>query len=300
MYVLCPAALGCDALLDPPTPRGATRAALPVIPVYHHYAHASAAVAECGIDETCLCFTWDGAGLGNDGTMWGGEALLGEPGNWRRFASLRSFRLPGGERAALEPWRSALGLYWENGSDWQPATGDDTGLLHQAWQSGLNTPVTTSAGRLFDAAAALTGVCMRSSFEGRAPMLLEALCRQPADAIALPLARDATGIWRTDWAPLLDMLTDIRLSSNARAECFHSSLAQLLLAQATMARTEFGVTHIALTGGVFQNSVLTQQARTLLTRNGFSVHVPAQLPVNDAAISFGQIIEAGAGMLKDT
>lgn len=298
LYGIHAAALACDAHPDFPSTRWARRSGLPVTTVYHHHAHASAAIADCGITENCLCFTWDGVGLGEDGTLWGGEALLGQPGHWQRFASLRPFRLPGGERAALEPWRSALGLCWETGVDWQPANSEDAGLLHQAWQRGVNAPVTTAVGRLFDAAAALTGSCMRSSFEGQGPMLLEALCRRPAEPVALPLVRDEHQVWRSDWAPLVDMLTDTRLSAAVRAECFHSSLAQLLLEQADKASSEFRITQVALAGGVFQNAVLVRQVCERLSRNGFSVHIPAQLPVNDAAISFGQVIEAGTAMLK--
>ena len=298
LYEVRAQAIACDAHPDFPNSRWTKRSGLPVMPIYHHHAHASAAIADCRITETCLCFTWDGVGLGEDGTLWGGEALLGKPGHWQRVASLRPFRLPGGDRAALEPWRSALGLCWETGTAWQSDSARDDDFLYQAWQRGLNCPVTTAIGRLFDAAAALIGVCMRSSFEGQGPMLLEALCSNPGEPVTLPLSRDREGLWRTDWAPLLEMLTNTRTSPALRAEHFHSSLAHALLAQAQAVRAAHGITHVALAGGVFQNAVLTRQARDLLTADGFSVHIPARLPVNDAAISFGQIVEAGYAMLN--
>ena len=124
--------------------------------------------------DTWLAFTWDGVGYGEDGTLWGGEAFLGQPGNWQRVATMRSFRLPGGERAGREPWRSAAALCWETNTQWAGIPGD-TALLHNAWLKGINAPQTTAVGRLFDAAAALTGVCSTASFEGQGPMHLEAL-----------------------------------------------------------------------------------------------------------------------------
>jgi hydrogenase maturation protein HypF len=299
LYGVHAEAIACDVHPDFPNTRWAKRSGLPVFEVHHHHAHASAAAAECNVRGDCLCFTWDGVGLGEDGTLWGGEALLGQPGQWRRFASLRPFRLPGGERAALEPWRSALGVCWESGADWQPRGESDLGLLQHAWRRGLNAPVTSAAGRLFDAAAALTGVADTCSFEGQGPMQLEALCQRAGEPVPLPLSQDAAGIWRTDWSPLINMLTDERQTVAARAERFHASLAHALLAQAQLARNIHGVAQVALSGGVFQNAVLTRQVQELLTAAGFAVHIPAQLPVNDAGISYGQIIEA-ANALRES
>ncbi len=287
-------AIACDAHPDFPNTRWAKRSGLPAISVYHHHAHASAAVGEFKITEPCLCFTWDGVGLGDDGTLWGGETLLGRPGAWRRVASLRPFRLPGGERAAREPWRSALGICWEAGVNWPQSGAFADPLLYQAWQTGMNCPVTTSVGRLFDAAAALVGCATQASFEGQGPMLLEALCEHAGEPLELALVKDDTGLWRMDWSPLIGMLMDARTPAAQRAACFHASLAQALLAQADRMRQMYGVQHIALTGGVFQNAVLTQQAQALLAAHGFEVHIPRCVPVNDAGISFGQIIEVGA------
>jgi hydrogenase maturation protein HypF len=235
-------------------------------------------------------------GLGDDGTLWGGEALLGEPGRWQRVASLRPFRLPGGERAALEPWRSALGLCWELDKAWEQAETWSDPVLREAWQRGLNCPVTTAIGRLFDAAAALTGVAAESTFEGQAPMMLEALCAEPGTPVALPLAGDDGGLWRSDWAPLLDMLMDGQEPAARRAERFHASLAQALVDQARAVRTAHGVSQVVLAGGVFQNAVLTGQAREQLVVGGFAVHIPCLLPVNDAGISYGQVVEAASRM----
>jgi hydrogenase maturation protein HypF len=218
--------------------------------------------------------------------------MLGRPGAWRRAASFRPFRLPGGERAAREPWRSALALCWECGHHWPEGAPVDDPVLRAAWADGMNAPLTTSVGRLFDAAAALVGVCRESTFEGQAPMLLESLCIDTPVPMALPLARDAAGIWRSDWAPLVPALADARRPAAERAALFHASLAQALCEQALAVRTDTGVARVGLSGGVFQNRILTEQVQELLLAADFEVLIPLELPVNDAAISFGQLVEA--------
>jgi hydrogenase maturation protein HypF len=282
-----------------PNTRWARDTGLPTHAIWHHCAHASAVAGEYPSDTPLLCFTWDGVGLGPDGTLWGGEALLGRPGAWRRVASWRPFRLPGGESAAREPWRSALGLSWESGLLWPEGASLSEPLLRAAWERGLNAPTTTSVGRLFDAAAALVGSCLRASFEGQAPMILEALCNDavaPGAPVALPLDCDSRGIWRSDWAALLPALLDTRANPAARAAMFHASLAHALCRQALAVREQTGVSLVGLCGGVFQNRGLTEQAQALLTAAGFEVLIPERLPVNDAAISFGQVIETVAGL----
>jgi hydrogenase maturation protein HypF len=272
--------------------RYAKRAGLPAAAVFHHHAHAAALAGEYPQVERWLVFTWDGVGYGEDGTLWGGEALLGSPGQWRHVASMRPFHLPGGERAGREPWRSALALCWEAGITWG-ACPSDARLLRQAWDKRINTPQSSAVGRLFDAAAALTGLNLHSSFEGQGPMLLEAACRGDGEAIALPLAPDAHGMWRTDWAPLLTMLTDASRSVNERAALFHASLAQALVDQARRLRDAHGAFTVGLSGGVFQNRVLAERVIQLLRSHNFDARLGQQIPCNDAGISFGQLIESG-------
>ncbi|MGA2777484.1 MAG: carbamoyltransferase HypF [Steroidobacteraceae bacterium] len=283
-----------DAHPQFPNTRWARDSGLPTEAVWHHCAHASAVAGEFPGETPLLCFTWDGVGLGPDDTLWGGEALLGGPGCWRRVASFRPFRLPGGERAAREPWRSALALCWEGGSAWPHGAHLDTGALRCAFDHGVNAPPTSAVGRLFDAAAALLGVCTQTSYEGEAPMRLEALCLRSAPPVSMPLARDALGVWRSDWAPLVAAMLDARRDTAERAEVFHSSLALALCDQARAVRELTGADRVGLGGGVFQNRVLTEQASLLLADAGFQVLIPARLPVNDAAISYGQLVESAA------
>jgi hydrogenase maturation protein HypF len=290
----------CDAHPGFTASRWARKQGLPVAEVYHHHAHASAVyvdalAAEHAMDEM-LVFTWDGVGLGPDGTLWGGEALLGKPGAWRLVAGLRPFSLPGGEKAGREPWRSAAAICWEAGRDCPLEEAGDP-LLYSFWQKGRNSPRTSAVGRLFDAAAALCGVCSLASFEGQGPMQLEALAAvqgniNEVEPIRLELGLH-DGVYRADWEPLIAMLDDASRSRGVRAACFHLSMAGTLLDQAVRLRKETGVNSVGLAGGVFQNRVLTEKCIMLLGEYGFDTGLPSSIPVNDGGISFGQIAEYG-------
>ncbi len=283
----------CDAHGGYASSRWARTSGLTLDTVFHHHAHASALAGEYPDMDNWLIFTWDGTGYGEDGTMWGGEALYGSPGKWVRVASMRSFHLPGGDAAGRAPWRSAAALAWETGTAWTDLPVDND-LVQAAWQQRINTQQTSAVGRLFDAAAAFTGLTSMASFEGQGPMWLEAAARGDAcDAIALPLNRDKQGVWRTDWAPLIAMLTDTALSTSQRADLFHTSLAQALLAQVQVIQTTYSIQCVGLAGGVFQNRRLTELVVHLLTSNGLPVKLAQSVPVNDGGISFGQIIETG-------
>jgi hydrogenase maturation protein HypF len=202
---------------------------------------------------------------------------------------LQPFKLLGGDKANREPWRCALALCWESGLEW-PDCPQDSSLLRHAFDHGINCPQSTSAGRLFDAAAALMGLSQQASFEGEAAMCLEAISYPTDEAINLSLYKDGD-IWRADWSPLLAVLMDNHLDIDRRGSIFHASLAKLIVQQALKLREEHGIEQVGLCGGVFQNRLLTEQAGELLAKLGFQVYLPMEIPVNDAGISFGQIIE---------
>lgn len=283
----------CDAHPHYTSRRWAKQCGLPVRQVFHHHAHAAAVAGEFPSPLPWLVFTWDGVGFGADGTLWGGEALYGRPGQWHRVAQFRPFFLPGGEKAGRDLWRSALALCWE--SDFQnyqpPLNAESLAMLKQAWQNRLNCPQTTAVGRLFDAATALTGLLQNASFEGQGPMALEARCADSTTVLELPLEKNPAGVWQTDWAPLLPYLTDSQLPLAERASGFHNSLAHALVAQVERINADYPIGQIGLSGGVFQNRRLTEHVSQLLQQKGFQVYFPQRLPCNDAALSFGQIIE---------
>ena len=166
--------------------------------------------------------------------------------------------------------------------------------MKQAWLQRLNTPVCSSVGRLFDAAAALIGLTAIANYEGQAAMELEAASDVSGEVVSLPLIRQADGLCLSDWAPLLPMLQDRSVPVRVRGARFHASLAQNLLDQARVIRNEWGINGIGLAGGVFQNRLLTGQVVKLLRADAFKVYLPERIPVNDAGISFGQIIEGAA------
>ena len=290
----------CDAHPGYAPTRWAQRQNLPVHNVYHHFAHAAVAYID-GMRENqylddMLVFTWDGVGLGPDNTLWGGDALLGHPGQWQRVAKFRPFKLPGGEHAGREPWRSAAAICWESGMDCPLNEASDP-LLHSFWQQGKNAPLTTAAGRLFDAASALTGVCKRASFEGQGPMQLEAIAANyinsgDKELTELKLVKEAN-VYVADWSTLIPMLLDTSQQVAQRAANFHLSMAHTLLQQAQRIREDTGVKVVGLAGGVFQNRLLTENSIALLRDQGFEVSIPSLMPVNDASISLGQIIEYG-------
>lgn len=290
LYCVTPQSIVCDAHPQYASSRWAARQRLPLRRVWHHHAHASALALEQGVEKTWLCFTWDGVGLGDDGTSWGGETLHGRPGAWRRVASLRPFRLPGSERAGREPWRAAAGLCWEIGLDWQPPA-SDAALLKMAWEKRLNTFPTSTIGRLFDGAASLLGLIERASFEAQGPMILEAIATGAGEAVLLPI-EDTSGLLIADWAPLIHMLLRSDISVAQRALQFHLSLARLIVEQARRIYTRTPFDMVGLTGGVFQNKLLSELAIEQLTAAGFTAYLPERAPCNDGGIALGQLVEA--------
>jgi hydrogenase maturation protein HypF len=292
--------IACDLHPGYASSRWAEQQGLPLVRVQHHAAHASSLAGEHPDIEKWLVFTWDGVGYGSDGTLWGGEALAGRPGGWNRVASFRPFRLVGGDKAGREPWRSAAALLWAVGADFVGADlsaiykenqSRMNSLLHQAWARGTNTYETSAAGRLFDAAAALVLGRTVSSFEGQGPMELEHIAIDGCAAVSLPLNSDAAGILRSDWAPLLAVLTDQALPPPERAGIFHETMAQALVDQALAARQSTDFDAVGLSGGVFQNRRLTERVVEKLQAHNIEVRLHQEIPANDGGLCFGQVIE---------
>ena len=285
--------IACDAHPDFPNSRRARDSGLPLTRVFHHEAHASGLCGEFDrLDRDTLVLAWDGVGYGRDGSLWGGEALLGRPGAWTRVASMRPFRLPGGDRVIRQPWRTARSLAWHAGFAWTDGPEVDP-LLRRAWETGMASPWTSAVGRLFDGAAALAGVAAEASYEGQGPSWLEALAARGDGngAPVPPLEPDADGLLRADWAQLVPWMADAGRSNADRAAGFHAALGQLIgtLVEVIAARHSFDA--VGLTGGVFQNALLSRLAVEAIERTGRAALLPEQVPVNDAGISYGQVIE---------
>ena len=272
----------------------ARRQGCEVVPVWHHYAHASAVAGEFGGDAPMLVFTWEGGGLGPDGALWGGEVLLGRPGAWQAVARLRRMRLQGGDVVAREPWRSGAALCWHAGMAAPEGLLPPGGMALAAWVAGVNCHESSAAGRLFDGAAALLGLCKTASYEGQGPALLEACAGAGEPVPGLPLRVDAAGVLEADWGPLVPMLLDESLSVALRAARFHGALAATAREISRAMRDVHGVEIVGLAGGVFQNRLLAETVLGMLRADGLSVRLGRQIPCNDAGLSFGQMIEFGA------
>ncbi len=271
--------------------------------VQHHWAHLASCMAENALVPPLLGLSWDGTGFGPDGTVWGGEFFLVEETSCRRVAHLRTFRLPGGEAAIREPRRSALGLLHETlGAElWRRPdlladfTGAEISPLRTMLDRGVNSPLTSSAGRLFDAVASLAGLRARSSFEGQAAMALEfALDPAATDSYPFLLQSDERPLV-IDWEPAVRALLDDRaagLSAGVVAARLHHMLVDAILAVAH----HFGQSQVALSGGCFQNRYLTERALQRLRAEGFTPFRQTRVPPNDGGISLGQVWVARSGI----
>lgn len=292
LYGVAVTRLLCDQHPGYASARWAAAQGLAVTRIWHHRAHASAVAAEAPQHENWLVFAWDGVGYGEDGSLWGGETFHGRRGDWRRVASLRPFRLPGGDRAGREPWRAAAALCWETGGALDVDV-EGLDIVRGAWERRLNTPQSSAVGRLFDAAATLVTGMTHASYEGQGPMQLEALAVGGAalDPIEMPLTHDREHLWRLDWEPLLTMLGDASRSPPERALCFHVSLAQAIALQVEQLGSALQIDAVGLGGGVFQNRLLSELVCERLAPSGVPVYLCTRVPANDGGLSFGQLQE---------
>jgi hydrogenase maturation protein HypF len=272
----------------------------PLVRVQQHHAHVAACMAEHGLRSPVLGLAWDGSGYGSDGAIWGAEALICQDAGFERFASLRSFPLPGGDRAAREPRRAALGLLHELGGrelaleearSWFSET--ELTTLLRAISAGVNAPRTSSMGRLFDAVAALLGLFAVCTFEGQAAMALEHCAMEARDQRAYPFPLSDGAPRLADWAPLVRAIIDDRrrgVATPVIARRFHNSLVELALAVADGAK----IRQVALTGGCFQNALISSEVSECLERLHYAVYEPMQVPPNDGGIALGQVLIAAA------
>ncbi len=264
----------------------------------HHYAHVLACMAENKLSGPVLGICWDGTGYGSDGTIWGGEWLAVNDRDFQRAAYLRTFQLPGGDQAVVEPRRSALGLLYEvfGGScigriDLAPVRSflpQRRRVLWSMLEKDLNTPLTSSMGRLFDGMAALLDLCQVASFEGQAAMALEFAATTCSTGESYPFSYD-DGL--LDWEPMLravlDDLADEQ-SPGMIAARFHNTLAGMAVAVAQ----QVGISQVVLTGGCFQNKLLSETLLDRLEGAGFTVYWHHQVPPNDGGIALGQVMAA--------
>jgi len=271
---------------------------LPAIGVQHHHAHVASVLAEHGLDETVVGIAIDGTGFGGDGTVWGGEILVASLRGFERRWHLPQVVLPGGDRAAREPWRMAVAwlhrLYGRGLFDLEiplldAVPRDGVRRLVSAIESGFGWPLTSSCGRLFDAVAALVGLRLETSFEGQAAMELEALAEEAEDSLALESPRAVDDVVR-------DVVVGIQRGRAlpSIAAGFHRGLADALSGAAASIAKESGLSRVALGGGSFQNRILLSRVASRLEAQGFDVLAPIEVPANDGGLALGQAAMASA------
>lgn len=271
----------------------AQAANIPLIEVQHHHAHMAACMFENRLEGDVLAVTWDGTGYGTDNTVWGGEFLAGSYGSFERVAHLLPFGLAGADAAVREPRRCALGVLSEiegmaeSRCLQEMFTPDELKVMKSMLATGMNTARTTSAGRLFDAVSAISGICRRSTFEGQAAMMLEHAAESGLGKPYPFELRHSDGAAVIDWRPAISL---ILLEKDARsvARRFHATLVEMIRA---VARTA-GYKRVVLSGGVFQNALLLEHTRRALLKDGFEVYSHQLIPSNDGGIALGQILVA--------
>jgi hydrogenase maturation protein HypF len=267
--------------------------------VQHHHAHLASCLADNEVTAPALGLIWDGTGLGTDGVIWGGEALLGDCADYRRVASLRPFRLPGGDAAIRQPRRTAFALLHGTregllDAELPPVAATPAReriVIERMLDSGVRAPWTTSMGRLFDGVASLLGLRHEAEYEAQGAIALEHAVDATAHG-AYPLPLDTSEpIARLDWRPLVDaLLVDMAVhrSVGVCAARFHRALAHAAVGIATAA----GCGTVALSGGCFQNRVLAAWVRDALETAGFRVLLHRHVPANDGGIALGQLAVA--------
>ena len=283
-----------------------------LVAVQHHHAHLASCLAEHEIapdEDRTVGVILDGTGLGTDGTVWGGEILLGGYGDFVRKAHFAPVALPGGDRAVSEPWRNTLAhLLAAVGPDWQTdLEGTDlgrrlearpVGLVTQMIERAVNSPPCSSAGRLFDAVAGALGVGFEAqSYEGQAAMALESIA-QPHSADAGSYPFDVSGDGVISFQPLWTALSrdlNAGIETGVIAARFHNGLIAVLAESASTVASDAGTSRVVLSGGVMQNRLLLEGLSRQLASRGLDVLVPRQVPANDGGISLGQAAVATSG-----
>ena len=305
LFDAVPQAVACDMHPDYFSTRYAYRLNIPLYPVQHHHAHFASVLAEHGLKiDNAIGLIFDGTGYGEDGCIWGGEALFGGIQESRRVGHLRYFPLLGGEAAIREPWRAALAcadiaMGRETALSLFKENPDEARILLEAGDKKLNSPLTSSMGRLFDAVASLAGVCRQTSYEGQAAIEFQQLMEKEANGSYHFEIINENEIMIFDWRQLIcDIVSDLNrgVSAGIVSVRFHRAVVELIAAASSFERGKTGSNSIVISGGVFQNDYLLENAVHALEKSGFTVFTNEAIPMNDGGISFGQAAAAAYRM----
>ena len=270
-----------------------------LMPVQHHFAHIASVIFERGLKGPVIGVSFDGTGYGADGNIWGGEFLICASGRFRRFARLKYRKMPGGDKVVSEPWRMAVSVLGAGATAFLThVPAGDVNIVLSMLSKNINCPLTSSAGRIFDAAAALMGLTEYASYEAEGPIRLERICdakekgsyRFGAGRESGLIIVDTDGMFR-------DIIRDIKrgVDPSAISGKFHNTMADIIISVVTPAARKRKINSVALSGGVFLNKVLFAKASEGLKARGFSVYTNTNIPVSDLNVGYGQYYMAGVG-----
>ncbi len=269
---------------------------IPLLKIQHHHAHIASCMAENGIDDKVIGISMDGTGFGTDGNIWGGEFLIADLRSFHRYDHFDYIALPGGDKAIDEPWRIALSyIHKYCGRSFDPKSVpvfrqiDDAKIMmvNEMLEKNINSPLSSGAGRIFDAVSALLGLCTTAAFDSEAPMRLESIADTGTESsypfsIGSPVAFGDT---------INAVLADIAdTPSPVISAKFHNTIASVISEISEKIRSENGLNTVILSGGVFQNRYLTERSVKNLLKKGFNVYLNHQVPPNDGGISLGQLV----------
>lgn len=283
-----------------------------VVEVQHHEAHVGALMAETGELGEMIGISMDGTGYGDDGTIWGGEFFVGDYRGLTRFGHLKYLFLPSGDKSAKEPWRFALSVLYALYGDSEEVTtfaspyGEKAGFLLEAIKKGAGGILTSSCGRLFDAAAVLLGIGNFNTYEGELPIKLQACAEKSryvekgvGECYSFSIEDEEEKKWKSlNFLPMIHDIIEDERDVPDRAYLFHWTLACGFVEMAKLAADENNIRNVGLTGGVFQNTLLLKLTKELLEAEGFVVLIHSEVPPNDGGISLGQAFLAAGKLLK--
>ena len=274
----------------------AKRERIPLLQIQHHHAHMLSCMADNRLEGPCIGLVWDGTGLGTDGSIWGGECLVGDAAGFTRCGSIRTIPLIGGDRAVKEPYRVAFALLRDSGCDTERIR--NASQLERQLDAGLNCPRSSGMGRLFDGIAAILGMKEICNYEGQAAILLEANAGESEETFPVVFSRDAEQeipVLRFDWRPMIRELVDGQNAGepvSGLAANFMNTLVRMAEEQVKQIASETGVKRVVLSGGSFQNQYLMARLPMLLRQDGLEVYGHRRVSCNDEGRSLGQLMIA--------
>lgn len=305
LFRFTPRQLVCDLHPDYLSSQEAERMAMvegrPLLRVQHHHAHAAACMLEHGLHEQLIAVVLDGTGLGDDGTSWGGEFFLCNRQSYRRMAHIESVPLPGGDKVSGEPWRMAVAVlfhYFGKAYSLPEAFARRIGkekiqMLQQMMEKKINTPYSSGAGRVFDATAALLGLCYVATFQAEAPMRLEQVADDEyTEHYPISVASGVislSGLFEGVMRDMADAIPPSRIAAR-----FHNSWVELIVAKCKQLLRETKTSKVVLSGGCFQNKRLTEQLMLRFEAEHIALYIPERIPCNDGGIAAGQLAVAAA------